>query len=303
MSQQPKSRLAPPKTLLIVVLIIILAKYWYERSQSQPEAIATETQYQDLLNTMERRLEGLTDSLKRRVNHSDGRFEYQPFQASYQVIMHVREPFFGRAIVSTSMDCKQWLESFSVQMKPKSNRDIIFDYQFDRTEDLSNRSAEIISTTDAWSNGTKESDRRHLKFIKKDRFVEVISGDQSLELDPDTKLSIEVIQHLLSNIEKQEFNLEYYSEPREFSAYPVRNETQISAYQNDPLLNHMWLIKSKEHVFDGTGYVLDNLSVELINDRATTLYVANVDHEGVLYEMLLNDFEYKTTLCNQLAQL
>ena len=65
----------------------------------------------------------------------------------------------------------------------------------------------------------------------------------------------------------------------------------------------MWLLKTTEYDHDGEEYSRSNSVLELINDRATTLYAATLDEDGVLYELILSDFEYKPSRCRQLVTI
>ncbi|MBT8449050.1 MAG: hypothetical protein KJO69_05145 [Gammaproteobacteria bacterium] len=290
-----------PRTLFLIVLVAIVIKYFYDQSQSLSHKSEPD-RFTALENTMNNRLRAIPDGVKRRINLTDGRYDYSPHQASYQVLMHVSELFTGNAIANVSKDCTQWTEDFAVQLKPRSGeRSVLFDYEAYRVESLTGMDAEIRTKAITLFNGEQEIKEEKLNFKKQLKELSLTSNGETLTLDPETKLNIEVANYVLAQIAQGNYELEYYSEPSDFTQYPIRNVVSIEAFSEDYQLDNMWLVKTTEYDHDGEEYTRSNSVLELINDRATTLYAATLDEDGVLYELILSDFEYKPSRCRQLV--
>ena len=68
-------------------------------------------------------------------------------------------------------------------------------------------------------------------------------------------------------------------------------------------MDQLWIIKTEEYKDEGEGYQLSSTTIELANDRAITLYAATLGDDGLLYELILNDFEYLVSRCMKTASL
>ena len=303
-----ESRLLRPSTLFMIVVVFMVFKYWYdhrdlgpEPNQRTPDAV-----FAQLEDTMHRRLKAIPESVKRKLNQNanfgSSGTEYSPHQAGYQVLMHVKELFTGNAVASISKDCSQWYEEFAVQLKPgKRQSNVMFDFHAKRVESLTNREAQVVTKTKTLVNNQMEESLKDLRFNRVGEFLELRSEGETIELAPDTMLNIESGIYVLNQIAQQNYQMIFYSEPDDFSKYPIRNEVVIEPFTEDYQLTNMWVIKTQEYKDEGNGYVLDTSVIELINPRAITLYAATVDADGVLYELILNDFEYLPARCKQFA--
>ena len=296
-----KNYLIRPGTLFIVVLLAVLIKYFYDQATS-PANMSEIDRFTELESNMELRLKAISDGVKRRINESDGRYDYSPHKASYKVLMHVSELFTGNAVASVSRDCNDWVEEFAVQLKPRTGgRDVTFDYEARRVESLTSMNAEVSTKAITWYNGEREVKEETLNFKKQLKELSLSSKGETLMLDPDTKLNIEVANYVLGQISMGNLTLEYYSEPSDFTQFPVKNEVVITAFESDYLLDNMWLVKTTEYEYEDGQYTRSNSVLELINNKATTLYAATLDEDGVLYELILSDFEYMPSRCRQLV--
>jgi hypothetical protein len=291
-----------PTTLLIIVVVFMLFKYWYDLPK--PVEIEPQSVFSRLEQTMAQRLVGIPESVKRRINLSEQHYSYFPHRASYRVLMHVGELFSGNAIAQVSSDCNNWYEDFAVKLMPSQrNSATLFDYKAQRMESLTGFRAEVSSRTLTLVNGDEEVTEENRRFQRINDSLEIRSEGESYFLNPDTKLNIEGAHYILSQIEQQNWQVEYLSEPGDFSQYPIQNKVQIEAFKQDHLLDNLWIIKTREYKDDGDGYQLHTTVLELINDRAVTLYAATIDRDGVLYELIMSDFEYLTSRCRQVAML
>ena len=298
-----KTYLIRPRTLFLVVVIAVLAKYFYDQSQNLANKSEVD-RFAELEITMTNRLQAIPDGVKRRINIADGRYDYSPHQASYRVLMHVSELFTGNAIANVSKDCTQWVEDFAVQLKPRSSsRNVVFDYEARRVESLTGATAEINTKAITRLNGEQEIKEETLNFQKQLKELVITSNGETLTLDPETMLNIEVANYVLAQISQGNYDLEYFSEPSDFSQFPIRNVVEIEPFSDDYQLDKMWLVKTTEYENDGDNYTRSNTVLELINDRATTLYAATLDEDGILYELILSDFEYMPSRCRQIVSI
>ena len=277
-------------------------KYHHDQSAVQESKLTTDS-FASLEQNMLDRIVAIPDSVKRRVNYSEQTFDYTPHQASYRALMHLNDLYSGVAIVTFSRDCDNWYEDYSVQLKPTDRNNAIFDYKAKRMESLSSHRAEIVTSISSWYNGREESTEEVLRFQRIGGSLELRSEGQTAILDSATKLNIESSRYVLRQIEQENFTLEYQSEPDEFSQFPINNKVSVAPYKGDALLDQLWVIKTEEYKDEGNGYELSSTTIEMVNDRAVTLYAATLGNDGLLYELVIKDFEYLATRCMKSAAL
>lgn len=288
--------------IFIVVLIFMIYKYHHDQSVLEEPKLSTDS-FASLEKNMLERIVAIPDSVKRRVNYSEQTYDYTPHQASYRALMHLNDLYSGNAIVSFRRDCDNWYEDYSVQLKPADRNNAIFDYQAKRMESISSHRAEVVTSVSSWFNGRRESTEEILRFQRIGGYLELRSDGQTASLDSKTKLNIESSRYVLRQIEQENYSIEYQSEPDEFSEFPVNNKVSVTPYTGEEILNQLWVIKTEEHKDEGEGYELSSTTIELINDRAVTLYAATRGNDGLLYELVLNDFEYLASRCMKSAAI
>ncbi len=289
---------------IIFILVVILMVYKYHQDQSLlDETYLAAESFALLERNMLDRIDAVPDSVKRRVNYSENTYDFYPHRASYRSLMHLDELYTGNAIVSFSRDCDNWYENYSVQLTPANKRRGVFDYQASRMESLAGHRAEVTTSISRTLNGERESSEEILRFQRIGNSLELRSKGETINLSPETKLNIESSRYVLGQIQQQNYRLEYRSEPDDFSEFPVRNRVTITPYVGEEVLDKLWVIKTEEYKEEGEGYQLSSTTIELINDRAVTLYAATQGYDGLLFEMVLNDFEYLRSRCMKSAAL
>ena len=280
----------------------MIFKYHHDQSALQEPKLSTDS-FAALERNMLERIVAIPDSVKRRVNYSEQTYEYSPHQASYRALMHLNDLYSGNAIVTFSRDCDNWYEDYSVQLKPTDRNNAIFDYKAKRMESLSSHRAEVVTTISSWYNGRQESTEEVLRFQRIGGNLELRSEGQTATLDSGTKLNIESSRYVLRQIEQENFTIEFQSEPDEFSQFPINNKVSVAPYTGEELLDKLWIIKTEEYKDEGDGYELSSTTIEMVNDRAVTLYAATLGDDGLLYELVLNDFEYLASRCMKSAAI
>lgn len=291
--------------LIAIALLLLLLKYGYDNSQQpETEESTADNDIAVLEHTMKRRLAAIPEAVKRRANISNDDYQYTPHQASYRVLMHLNQLFSGHAVSEVTRDCDQWYEEFAVQLKPdRQQTDVLFDYQARRVESLTSRQAEITTRTSTWVDGKNDVEDTQLRFRKINDGVELNSDGETYQLDPDTKLNIEGAGYLLRQIEQGKRTISYLSEPDDSTEHAIKNDISIRRLDDDYLLDKLWVVTSREYRFEEGAYSLDSSMVEVINDRAVTLYAGTMDSDGILFELILGDFEYQPSRCQQLVDV
>ena len=280
----------------------MIYKYHHDQSAIQESRLTTDS-FASLEQNMLERIVAIPDSVKRRVNYSEQTYDYSPHQASYRALMHLNDLYSGNAIVTFSRDCDNWYEDYAVQLKPTDRNNAIFDYKAKRMESLSSHRAEVVTTISSWFNGRQESTEEILRFQRIGGNLELRSEGDTATLDSGTKLNIESSRYVLRQIEQENYQIEFQSEPDEFSQFPINNKVSVSPYTGEALLDKLWVIKTEEYKNDGDGYALSSTTIEMVNDRAVTLYAATLGDDGLLYELVLNDFEYLASRCMKSASI
>ena len=280
----------------------MLAKYYYDQSQRPDTSLSTDS-FSTLEQTMLNRIAGVPDSVKRRVNISDNTFDYVPHQASYRALMHLNELYTGNAIHTSSRDCDNWYEEYSVQLKSDEINNAVFDYQASRFESITGHQAEVTTNISSWFRGQRDATEEKLRFKRIGGNLELQSEGETVTLDADTKLNIQSSRYILRQIEQQNYEIEYRSEPDDFSQYPIQNRVTVEAYTGESSLDKLWIVKTEEYKDEGEGYQLSSTTIELVNDRAITLYTATLGDDGLLYELILNDFEYLSSRCMKMVSI
>ena len=288
--------------IFLVVVVFMVAKYFYDQSNNSTPALSSES-FNKLEQNMLNRIAGVPDSVKRRVNISENTFDYVPHQASYRALMHLNELYTGNAIHTSSRDCDNWYEEYSVQLKSDRVNNAVFDYQASRLESISGQQAEVTTNISSWFRGQRDATEENLRFKRIGGVLELKSDGETVTLDSDTKFNIQSSRYVLGQIEAQNYEIEYWSEPDDFSQYPIRNEVTVESYNGESTLDQLWIIKTEEYKDEGEGYQLSSTTIELVNDRAITLYAATLGDDGLLYELILNDFEYLASRCMKTASL
>ena len=283
-------------TMFMAVFIVMTGKYYYDQSQLEPDELTTDS-FIDLVRNMNDRIATIPDSVKRRINHSDNSFENIPHQASYRALMHLNNLYSGNAITVFSRDCDNWYRSYSVQLKSTNLDNTLFDYQANRMESLSGHRAEVQTNVTRWFNDQRDDTQETLRFRRLSDTLELSSNGETLSLDAETKLNIQSSRYILRQIEAGNYHIEFESEPDDFSESSIRNIVTAEPYTNEPILNQLWVLKTEEYKDRGEGYALSSTTIELVNNRAIALYAATLGDDGLLYELILNDFEYLADRC------
>ena len=298
----PSRQFRNMRIIFAVVVVVMVIKYFTDQAEQSTPQLTTDA-FSALEKTMRNRIAGVPDSVKRRVNISENTFDYVPHQASYRAVMHLNELYTGNAIHTSSRDCDNWYEEYSVQLKSDEIDNAVFDYRASRLESISGHQAEITTNISSWFRGQRDATEEKLRFKRISGALELKSNGETVTLDYDTKLNIQSSRYILQQIEQQNYTLEYWSEPDDFSEYAIQNRVTIEAFEGEANLDQLWLVKTEEYKDRGEGYELSATTLELVNDRAITLYAATQGDDGLLYELILNDFEYLTSRCIKMVSL
>ena len=288
--------------IFIVVVIFMVYKYHHDQQQMAAPKLSTDS-FVTLEQGMLARIIAVPDAVKRRINISDQSFDYSPHRASYRAIMHLNDLYSGNAIVSSSRDCDNWYEEYAVQLKPANEDNALFDYRAQRVESIAAHRAEVQTNVSSWYQGQQEATEEVLRFQRIGGNLEVSSEGETNILSSETKLNIESSRYILRQMADDNFVLEFISEPDEFSSKPVQKKVRIERFTHETLLDQLWIIKTEQYKDTEGSYQLSSTTIELLNDRAVTLYAATLGDDGLLYELVLNDFEYLATRCMKTASL